>query len=301
VQKIMNFKTIIFLVTVGTTFYGYANPLISWYRKPAGQVYYTFEAPAELKSDEFAAGDNAPSVSLQQFSAIVGAPLILKEEYMVVSGLNIQINDFKFTDIVHVDLTTYSLSVPFVAGYKINDDFKLLANISFGLYSDLKKLTSDDFHFSWFGMCQYNLNESLALYAGLAYNRSFGEDKIYPIAGLNWRINDSWFLGLVFPRPFIAYKASESLLLYAGMGPAGGEWNVENPLDSKDSENYNLFFSGYRVGCGVEYDINRHITMYLNVGSTFLRDYEIENDSRTLLDTEVDNTFIGTIGFALFP
>jgi len=62
-----------------------------------------------------------------------------------------------------------------------------------------------------------------------------------------------------------------------------------------------LFFSGYRVGCGVEYDINRHITMYLNVGSTFLRDYEIENDSRTLLDTEVDNTFIGTIGFALFP
>ena len=295
------FKRIILLFVVGLTFDGYANPLVSWYRSPAGQVYYTVESPAEFKSDEFAEGDKNPTVTLQQFSAIAGAPLILKEEYMVVSGINIEVNDFKFNDIENVDLTTYSISVPFVTAYKINDDFTLMANISLGVYSDFKKITLDDFKFSWFGLCQYNVSDSVELYGGVAYNRSFGKDSIYPLVGLNWKINDSWYLGLVFPRPFIAYQASESLLLYAGMGPAGGEWNVENPIDSQDEENYNFYFSGYRVGCGVEYDINKHITMYLNVGSTMLRDYEIENDDRTLLDTKVDNTFIGTVGFAIFP
>jgi len=294
-------KQLIFLFVAGITVAGYANPLVSWYRKPAGQIYYTVESPAEFDSDEFAEGDKSPTVTLQQFSAIAGAPLILKEEYMVVSGINIEVNDFKFNDIENVDLTTYSISVPFVTAYKINDDFILMANISLGVYSDFKKITLDDFKFSWFGICQYNVGDSVELYGGVAYNRSFGKDILYPLVGLNWKINDSWYLGLVLPRPFIAYKASESLLLYAGLGPAGGEWNVENPLDSEDEENYNFFFSGYRVGCGVEYDINKHITMYLNVGSTMLRDYEIENDDRTLLDTEVDNTFIGTVGFAIFP
>jgi hypothetical protein len=294
-------KKIIFLVIVCIALSGYSNPLVSWYRKPAGQIYYTVEAPAGFKSDEFAEGDKNPTVTLQQFSAIAGVPLILTEEYMVVSGINIKVNDFKFNDIENVDITTYSISIPIVAAYKINENFKIMANLSAGIHSDFKEITIDDFKFSWFGICTYSISDSVNLYGGLAYNRSFGKDTLFPVVGLDWKINDEWFLNLAFPRPFIAYQASDSLLFYAGIGPAGGEWNVENPLDSEDDENYNFYFSGYRVGGGVEYDINKHITMYLNVGSTMLRDYEIKNDNRTLLDTKVDNTFIGIVGFAIFP
>jgi hypothetical protein len=293
-------KKIVFFIVFCMVSFGYSNPLVSWYRNPAGQAYYTVESPAEFKTDDVSTGDK-PTATLQQFSAVTGAPLILKDEYMLVLGLSVEISDFTFRDIESVDLTTYSISVPIVAGYKINEEFRIMASLSAGIHSDFKNVTLDDFKFSWFGICTYRITDSVNLYGGLAYNRTFGKDTLFPLIGLDWKINDEWFLNLVFPRPFIAYQASDRLLLYAGIGPAGGEWNVENPLDSEDDENYNFFFSGYRVGGGVEWDITRHFTLYANIGSTMLRDYKIKNDDRTLLNTEVDNTLICTVGLAIFP
>ncbi|MDA3799302.1 MAG: DUF6268 family outer membrane beta-barrel protein [Kiritimatiellae bacterium] len=289
-----------FLLVLIAGSFSQANQLVSIYKKPLAQFYYTAEAPAKFKNPDASAGNDSAEVSLQQFNASMSFPVLIRNDYMVLCAPSIEVNDFKFSKIDSVDVTTYSVELPFIAFYNINDDFSLMVNVAAGIYSDFKTVSfDDDFKMSWFGILQYKMNPNLDLFVGLAYNRVFGEDTIFPVAGLNWRISDEWFLGLVFPRPFISYQATDKLLLYAGMGPAGGEWDVDNPLDLEDDSDYNFFFSGYRVGGGIEFDLTKHVTVYANVGSTFLRDYKIENDDTTLLDTEVDNTFIATIGLAV--
>jgi hypothetical protein len=252
---------------------------------------YTWESPSKIDAGVYANPEGSPEVAVNELDTGFAIPLYMSKNFRLFSGVNASWHNFNFSDTGLNDINTFDISVPFNAMVPINDKLTFMAIIAPGIHSDLKRVNYKDFKFSFLVLVNYSFNEKLQLSIGAAYSRIFGDDRLFPAAGLTWMPGDAWTIRLVFPKPAIIYHYSPRLRFMLGAEPAGGEWNIEDPRDFTDSnEEYVFEFKGWRAGFGAEYDITKKITFYADAGSTFGRSSSIDNDEETILDTDIDNT-----------
>lgn len=81
-----------------------------------------------------------------------------------------------------------------------------------------------------------DIDERLTVSYGLCGDHRFGEYRIYPVAGVDWRPHPDWRLELGFPKTRIGYTVTEKLALALQITPDGNEWHVKNRDFSADSQ-----------------------------------------------------------------
>ncbi|HET6630309.1 MAG TPA: hypothetical protein VFG91_11095 [Woeseiaceae bacterium] len=72
------------------------------------------------------------------------------------------------------------------------------------------------------------IDERLTFDYGICGDHRFGEYRVYPVAGLDWRPHPDWQLELGFPETRISYTIVEQLTSTLQLAPDGNEWRVEN-------------------------------------------------------------------------
>lgn len=251
------------------------------------QVVYTWDA--ETSFEESTPG----KVTCHEVEAVAALPVYQQDAFSFLLGGGIKWNQFAFTGIDMSDEDVYTLTLPFDLIYEGPGDWSFWANITPGLFSDLRRVDGDDYKTLFHGLAMYDLFDCLTLTAGAAYDSAFGKDEWYPLGGVIWHINEQWELRLILPNPFLYWAPNRKLLLFAGAMPAGDKWNMRDP---DTFEGYDFKLESWRAGGGFEYQLAGPAWFHLSAGADIDRKYVIENETQTLLDSKADDTFFVRTG-----
>ncbi len=265
--------------------------------RPYGWLFYVYEAPADITGD-IGVGEqgDTPTATVQELNLMLRAPVYLNPPYVVTAGPELRAHHFDFTALEFDTIDTYTVSLPVTTRIPISEKWSSLLSLSPSLYTDFTDISSEDFKMSAVALAFYKWRPSTTLAMGLVYSRDFGRDRVYPALGGTWR-NEEWAVRLLFPRPSIAYAPNERWRFTTELAPSGGQWSIADPRDGPSEEQFDFEFSGWRGGVSAEYMLRKGIVFTLDVGGAFSRDYVIDNERTSLLDTEVDPTWGIRTGF----
>lgn len=286
----MNIRPLIYLIPV---------TLFCWTVAPGGHAQqprsklsakFVYEMAADFKDGRQTADGSAAGVQVNEFELKTGFPIYMSEALKVFSGLEATWVHFSIDDLVLSDLDVYHVAIPLSLAMPLTETIRLRAGISPGLYTDGNYIDEDDVKVGVNALFFWQARPELTVAAGAVYSRVFGRDELFPAAGLVWNPADAWQVNLIYPTPAISYKVTDRLKLRIGMIPSGGQWNIQQSLDSGNDRNMTFSFSGWRLGTGVQYDINEHFMLDVYVGGVVGRSYEYEEDGDTVLDVDVEDT-----------
>jgi hypothetical protein len=250
--------------------------------EPFTWLLYTYEHEAEFDAD----GVDG-NVTLHE-TDLYATPLFTEAgAWQMAVGLGLKRTDFVFDEIELDDLDLYSVLLPLDLMYD-TDDWMFWGNITPALFTDFEELSNDDYRTLFHGMAMYRWRSNVEFALGAAYDRQFGEDELYPMGGVVWRIGEEWELNLVLPMPRITYAPSRTFQLFADVRPEGDYWNVS---DEDLDEEFDFRLEGFRAALGFEYRVAPHVWLHLAAGSAFERKYEIEESDARTFESDAEDTY----------
>jgi len=266
------------------------------FRKTFSEAYWFYEAPASFRAPDYA--PDGARVTVNEFRARTGFPFYRDQSFLATVGARVQWDQFFFSGIPFENIDTWNIGIPLFVSWKIDESWRIAAGFTPGIYSDLERISWKDFGAAGNLFAAYSWAPGQSVSGGLVYSRIFGEERLFPALGLVLHPGKDWELRLIFPQPAIRYSPVPGFNLVAGMTPAGGQWNITNPID-EDGAECDFTFKGYRAGVGVELALGRHLVLSLDGGFSFERDYEVENENEDILDTRANETFGFRVGLLL--
>lgn len=135
-------------------------------------------------------------------------------------------------------------------------------------------------------------------FAGIAYDRSFGEPRVYPVAGIEVAMSGALRARFAFPDPGFEWQISERQILQGRAFPAGHQWRVV-------SDDFSRSFD-YRVEA-VRAEINWNLRIWRQLSFDFAlaydaaRNHRFADDEGVPLDSAVANEWLVAVGFRLGP
>ena len=267
---------------------------------PVAWTYFTYEGPSSfdnkpLISEDPSATSTPPSpkdgkVEVTEYEIAI-TPIIKEiDNWIFGVGTEFHWTRFNFQDISYDTEDLYTIHIPLLGIYD-NKTWLFMGSVGPGVYSDLRHLTDDDVRITGYALANYKWNERFKLSFGAAYDRVFGDDQLYPLLGCVWDIDDEWRLNLVLPYPSMIYAPNRKWNFFADLRPAGSLWNVNGEEDESDFK-----LEGYRLGCGAEYSICKHIWLHVAAGLAFEQKYEYRERGYKYLDATGDDTYFTRIG-----
>lgn len=253
---------------------------------PAIWGLYTFEGKADLEQAVTPAGPT--QVGVQSVDATASLSVVSNRAMTFMAGAYWRWDRFDLSGGYNERYDLYVAAVPLNLFYTGFEDWLFWGNVTPGLFTDFQRLTHDDYRTTGHAMVQYDWTRAFRLAAGLAYDREFGDDKLYPIGGIVWDINRAWQLNLIFPWPQIAYAPWPGLVLFVDARPAGNKWNVHYTGDVSD---YDLKVESWQVGGGLEYQLWKQIWLHASAGADVRRHYEIRLDDDSRIDSDAGDTY----------
>jgi hypothetical protein len=270
--------------------------------EPMSWLLFTYEGEAEFKNPpqvrQDGSGDPQPSPEngkVEMYELELNAtPLLLGDEpWMLGVGTEFNWTRFDFKELPYKTEDLYIIKIPFSVIYE-DEKWSVMGSVAPGVFSDLNDLTDDDFRITGYAMSYYKWNPRLKLALGAAYDRVFGRDELYPLAGVVWDVGEHLEFNLVLPYPAIIYSPSRRLLFFADARPAGSLWNVEGTDEDSDFK-----LEGWRLGLGLEYEIYKHIWFHLGGGASVDRKYEYREKGFDYIDSDADDAFFVRTGIVI--
>jgi hypothetical protein len=136
-------------------------------------------------------------------------------------------------------------------------------------------------------------NEQFSWLWGAAYDRSFGDEKPYPVLGLSWQPRDSLALRLAFPNPAIVYQPRDRHRLALALFPAGFEWHV---VTDDFNDEYTHQVEALRLQGVWSYRFARSAWLDLSLGYEFDRRHRFEDAAGQVIDAPIDSQVVLMIG-----
>ncbi|MDJ0711178.1 MAG: hypothetical protein QNJ14_12335 [Woeseiaceae bacterium] len=132
--------------------------------------------------------------------------------------------------------------------------------------------------------------------AGVAYDRSFGDERLYPIAGILIEPSPDVALRIAYPDSAMVWKPSDRYVLSGRVLPAGFEWRVVQ--DDLSSE-FVYRTEGIRSQLTLSHGLWRQLWVDLFVAYEFERRHEFATDGNQPLVSDVDNEWLVGLGFSV--
>jgi hypothetical protein len=190
-------------------------------------------------------------------------------------------------------LTLYDLYVDFGWRPRLAEWLFIDLGITPGIYSDLKKVTTDSFLLRGRAVGIFAFSESFQIVAGLLYVNRLNTD-IIPALGFMWTPSEDTKLQLVFPQPKVSHRFHCANGVewwgYVAGDFGGGTWTVKRDSDHLAIVDYRDWRFLVGMEAITQYDLHGRI----EAGVAFNRRFEFDSWWRTAY--EPDSAFILRFG-----
>lgn len=165
---------------------------------------------------------------------------------------------------------------------------------SSNIFKDVvNRATGDDFTLAGRWLVEKR-NQDTTLFAGVAYDQTFGRPKTYPVAGFERDWSPRLRARIAFPDPGAWYRFSERFVLAARLFPAGQRWHVvsddfSSEFDYRDEETRFQLTLSTRLGNRWTFDVAG--------GYAFNRRQVFTDDLGARLNRPVDDAGFFAVGF----
>ena len=265
-------------------------------RDPFAWVLFTYDGESDVNVKGQPGATDA-SAWMADVDAVISLPVYTNSQIAFLAGAGYRWTRFEFNKIQGVgNYDVYTIRIPFDLVYVGLKRWTFWANVTPGLFSDLDGITSDDYRTQVHGMAMFEAVQGVNLSVGASYDREFGEDRLYPLGGVVWTVTPEWQLRLILPEPEVVYAPTKRLAFFAEARPAGGLWNIH---DRSDDQDYDLSLKTWQVGGGMEIALTEHVWVHVAGGADVNREYEIQRDGKSLLESEADDAWFARAGLVL--
>jgi hypothetical protein len=134
--------------------------------------------------------------------------------------------------------------------------------------------------------------------AGVAYDRSFGEPTLYPVAGIVSWPHDDLRIRLAFPDSELSYQPSERQTWTGRLFPSGNEWHV---VSEELNDEFDYSIEAWRAQGWWSYRAWRNLFIDLSAGYEFARHFDFIDDSGVRVNTDADDQYFFSLGLRLGP
>ena len=133
---------------------------------------------------------------------------------------------------------------------------------------------------------------------GLAYDRTFGKPRLYPVAGVELSPSDSFDLRLAFPDPGFEYRFSDKQSLSGRLFPAGHQWHV---MTDDFSAEFDYRVEGWRAQVGWSIRVWRAVTLDISGGYEFARRHYLTDDLGVRIESDIEDQWLFLFGLRAGP
>ncbi len=176
------------------------------------------------------AGPSATVAAKEHYTAL-DWPVRSNDRFLLAVGFHYQYTRYEYSGINSRNRDLHHLQLP-VRFEITDDDRRLSAYVAPGIATSsnvfkdfLNRGSGDDWYLS--GAVEVEIGDPGRRWLfGAAYDRSFGESRIYPILGLGFAPGDNLNLRLAYPVSGVAWEYSDRSTITASVLPAGFEWRV---------------------------------------------------------------------------
>lgn len=133
---------------------------------------------------------------------------------------------------------------------------------------------------------------------GLGYDRSFGEPRFYPLAGLVYAPSEDLRIRLAFPDSSFRFRSTDRQTWTVRLFPAGNEWHVVS--DELDDE-FDFSVEAWRGQAWWSFSAWRQLFVDVSVGYEFDRHYDFIDDTGQRINSGVDDEFVFAVGLRFGP
>ena len=257
--------------------------------EPASWIAGSYEAPVRID----AGGGRHPEVSIHELDTLITVLYLPADALDAAAALNVIWTRLAFSGIDHDDLDLYQVMLPVDLLLKA-DPWNWWLNVTPGPFSDLDRVTGDDYRTLLHGAVLYRSGPHLQWGLGLGYDRVLGEDRVYPLGGFVW--DNGWDLRLnaLLPELRLEWAPSRSWLAYLQVQPAGGVWHVRDA-----GSEYDLKIEGFRIYGGGEMCIAPHVWLQAGTGLTAFRNYELKEKGGNRIDSDAEEAWFARVALLL--
>ena len=153
--------------------------------------------------------------------------------------------------------------------------------------------SSDDFSVTGRLEALSAMKNSMQWLAGVAYDRSFGEPNVFPVAGVVYRPNDDLRLRIAFPDSEIRYRATPRQAWTGRVFPAGSEWHV---VSDELGTDFDYSAEAWRAQAWWSYRLSLKLSLDLSLGYEFGRHVDFIDDTGARINADVDDQFFFAFG-----
>ncbi len=169
------------------------------------------------------------------------------------------------------------ISIRAGAGFFVNDELLLSAEVEPGIFSDLDgSLDSSDYQFFVKTLATYQYTDEIYFKGGIYVDQVFDDLPVYPVAGIAWLFHPQWRFDALIPRSItLSYNPTPSLILNAGVDLDGNQYNLRSRSGGTrvevtvTTQEMNLFV-------GANYRIDQHFSIFGKLGTILLGDTEFK-------------------------
>jgi len=218
-------------------------------------------------------------------------------------GLDYQYTRYEYRDLPSRNRDLHRLVFPIRFRYE-HDGLQFQGNLSPGISTSsnvLKDLFdragSDDIQVNGRFQARKQSGDR-DLFGGVAYDHSFGQPKLYPVAGLEFQATDRMHIRLAYPDPGARYELTGNQALTARLFPSGSEWHVVTD-DFADEFDYRV--EALRAQLTWSLRLDSRFSLDLSSGYEFDRRHVFTDDLGTRIRAEVEDQWLIGVGLRFGP
>lgn len=239
-------------------------------------VQYTFESDSKVDTDAIA---DPPSIGVQMFDVLAGAPIIVRPKYAILVHANYAFHRFEISG-TGFDDTEYAhwLALRFSYSQSLAEAWAMTLTFQPAIASDLEEFDGEDFVPNGNAIFAWSFAESHALLFGAGLSKDFGDLLPYPIIGYGFDgrggSGSGFSIEALVPalaKFNYAFSPAASVFLKATYG--GRAWHIHSDTEPDRFVKY----LAARVGAGATFALPSGLTFDLFGGAQPLRKFTLED------------------------
>lgn len=162
--------------------------------------------------------------------------------------------------------------------YMVGKDLGAFLQLRPGFYTD-RTFDNDSFDMPiTVGRLWILQQKKLYLLTGINYAFLRGQFPVLPFVGLVWYPNAQWSVLAILPEPRVTYKPNKNIGIWAGGQLTGGSFRTEasTTIIPRRLSNAQVDYSEYRAGIGLDFNVNRAVTLTVAGGYAIERRFNFE-------------------------
>lgn len=216
-----------------------------------------------------------------------------------VLGLDYQYTHNEYSGIDGRDRDLHRLQIPVSVGGTYRE-MRLVGTVAPGVATSSNvfkdpfgEMTADDLFVTGRVTATWSFGAGRLAQLGVAYDRSFGDPTVYPVAAVELLGDRRLQVRLAFPDPAVRFQWNDRHQWSARLFPAGQQWHV---VSEEIDDDFDYEMKALRAQLTWSWRARQSLVVDVSAGWEFGRQHEFTDDLATRFSAEADDQLFVVIG-----